>query len=118
MCEARAKEGGITQMPPIHNEHLEILSRSPFLNHEFVLLEAFSATQPISAGTRQNLCHMLSSGAHPAAQQNDYPTWALISFISFHLCQVPVFWCRELKQHHCSPVSEVGCLLTMLGGSG
>lgn len=56
--------------------------------------------------------------AHPAAQQNDCSTWAVISFIFFPQRQVPGSWCQGQKQHHCFAASKAGCMLTTLCGSG
>lgn len=84
---------------------------TPLLNHTSVLLKALSASQPISAGTRQNYgtCSLLHPFLLPNRVVVPPGLWSnLFPFLcSSFLGTSARNWCS----HHCSSTSRAACFL-------
>lgn len=117
-CEARVKAGGVTPLE-CHKHAVNILKSSlpPFLNHNVSYWKHLVQHSPSLLGLGRIVAHAFFWG--PPCCPTEWQSHLGCDLIYF-LPSVPdsLVRRRELKQDHCSPVSRVGCFLTVPCGSG
>lgn len=75
--QCKGKWNDLFKMLQIHKEHFKILS-SPISESQVCCIGSIYCNIACLCWDSAELWHVLSSGTHPAAQQNNYSTWAVI----------------------------------------